>query len=238
MESVAPIPKDYYPLELEPLRKYYEIPGDDLILNGVLPDKPEIPLTSLKHNLDTLWNNGMQRLTLEFDQLRLNLMRDTQKQGKLEINRNLNLDRTILPYDTSRVVLQGGTENDYINASLIPGHMTNRNFISTHFPTEATEVRFWRMVWEQRISCMLLAANREEAVDFLRFLPQSGFPREIGPLSIKFRSAEEIGECIVCRGISVSLCRNPTQVREVILIEYSGWPVNEHSMLTIGLLGS
>ena len=88
----------------------------------------------------------MQGLGMEFDELHLNIMRDTQQQGKLAINSHLNVDTAILPYDTSRVVLQGGKENDYVNASLIPGHVTDINFIFTHFPTDMTELRFWRMV--------------------------------------------------------------------------------------------
>ena len=238
MKSVAPVHKDYYQHELEPTGKYYEIPSDNLILKRVSPDKPEIPLASLKQHLDTLWENEMRELGVEFDQLQLNLMRDTQEHGRREINSTLNIDRTTLPYDTSRVTLHGGIENDYINASLIPGLVTKRNFISTHFPTEGSLVRFWRMVWEQGISCVLLAATSEEVLGVRRHWPEWDSPRAMGPLSVRFVSEKESAECVVCRRVGISLCKNPSQARDVVLIEYSDWPVNEHSMLTIGLLES
>ena len=238
MKFVAPVHKDYYHLELEPTGKDYEIPSDVLIPKSVSPDEPEIPLASLKQHLDKLWENGMRELGVEFDLLQLNLMRDTQEHGRREINSTLNLDRTTLPYDTSRVTLHGGIQNDYINASLIPGLMTNRNFISTHFPTEGSLLRFWRMVWEQGIRCVLLAATSEEVLSVRRHWPDLDIPRTMGPLSVKFVSEKESGECVVCRRVRVGICKNPSQSREVLLIEYSGWPVNEHSMLTIGLLES
>ena len=187
MKSVARVHKDYYQLEPEQTGKYYEIPSDNMVEKRASPDKPEIPLASLKQHLDTLWKNGMRELGVEFDQLQLNLMRDTQEHGRREINSTLNIDRTTLPYDTSRVTLHGGIENDYINASLIPGLVTNKNFITTHFPTEGTLVRFWRMVWEQGISCVLLAATSEEVLGVRRHWPELGSLRTMG----------------------VSLCKNP-----------------------------
>ena len=238
MESVAPTHGDYYPLEVALSGKYYEIPSNDLIPKNVSPDKQEIPLASLKLHLDTLWNNGMQGLTQEFDQLQLNLLRDTQKQGKLKINQELNIDSTSLPYDTSRVMLHGGTENDYINASLIPGLVTNRNFIATPFPTHSSEVRFWRMVWEQRISCVLIAATGEEVSGVRGHFPRLDSPKAMGPLKLQFVSEQEVAECVVCRRVSICLSKNPSQAREVVFVEYRGWPVNEHSMLTVGLLES
>ena len=238
MASVAPGHKDYYPLEIEQSRHYYEIANEDNIPRNVSPDKPEIPISKLKQHMDTLWRNGMQGLGMEFDELHLNIMRDTQQQGKLAINSHFNVDTAILPYDTSRVVLQGGKENDYVNASLIPGHVTDLNFISTQFPTDTTELRFWRMVWEQRISCVVIAATRDEMIGVRAHWPVQDSPRVLGALRVKLISVEDRGRCVVCRRIEISLCKRSSQTREVLLIEYSGWPVNEHSMLTVGLLES
>jgi protein tyrosine phosphatase len=57
-----------------------------------------------------------------------------------------------------------GTENDYINASYIRDSSGTDKYIATQGPIddsetgrrESTVVDFWRMVWQEKIDCIVM----------------------------------------------------------------------------------
>ena len=96
-------------------------------------------------------------------------------------NHDKNRYTDILPYDHSRVVLAthyDGVDHqfaDYINASYIPGFQSPKDFIATQGPKgkyykqhgyrvtgEETEDDFWRMVWENNCSTIIMLAKTFE----------------------------------------------------------------------------
>ncbi|XP_063923947.1 receptor-type tyrosine-protein phosphatase alpha-like isoform X3 [Zophobas morio] len=78
-------------------------------------------------------------------------------------NINKNRDRSrIVPYDSNRVVLNPmdgvGTE-DYINASYIVGYDRPKAYIACQSPKFYTVKDFWRMIWQEDVSVIIMATE-------------------------------------------------------------------------------
>ncbi|EDV23316.1 uncharacterized protein TRIADDRAFT_27501 [Trichoplax adhaerens] len=82
-----------------------------------------------------------------------------------ESNQSKNRYSSVLPYDYSRVVLQEKDDipgSDYINASYIQGHKKENAYIACQgTPLEDTVNDFWRMIWEQNSSSIIMISNSE-----------------------------------------------------------------------------
>ncbi|CAF0878707.1 unnamed protein product [Adineta ricciae] len=77
-----------------------------------------------------------------------------------QINFYCNRYKDVLPYDQTRVILKTSLENDYINASyinmpIISTDTVNR-YIATQGPLPTTCEAFWRMVWEQQCTLIIM----------------------------------------------------------------------------------
>ncbi|KAF7690884.1 hypothetical protein HF521_011181 [Silurus meridionalis] len=77
------------------------------------------------------------------------------KVAKYPENRNRNRYRDVSPFDHSRVKL-GNTDNDYINASLVPVEEAQRSYILTQGPLRNTCGHFWLMIWEQKTKAVIM----------------------------------------------------------------------------------
>ena len=70
-----------------------------------------------------------------------------------------------IAYDHSRVVLQpvdGVPGSDYINGNYCDGYRKPNAYIATQGPLPETFADFWRMVWEQRSSTIVMLTRLEE----------------------------------------------------------------------------
>jgi protein tyrosine phosphatase len=53
----------------------------------------------------------------------------------------------------------GSKRGEYINASYIDGYQRSRAFIAAQGPLARTRSAFWRMVWEQRVTTIVMITN-------------------------------------------------------------------------------
>ncbi|KAH0553897.1 hypothetical protein KQX54_005628 [Cotesia glomerata] len=83
-------------------------------------------------------------------------------------NREKNQNQRCIPYDYNRVVLdtiEGQTDSDYINASYVDSLLKPNAYIVTQGPIETTVTEFWRMVWQERASCIVMLTK---TFDFIK----------------------------------------------------------------------
>jgi len=80
------------------------------------------------------------------------------KSASQSLNKPKNRYVNVLPSEQTRVVLNGSSESDYINANwitgLVPG--SEKQFIATQGPLPNTVGDFWLMVWNSRSSVVLM----------------------------------------------------------------------------------
>lgn len=75
-------------------------------------------------------------------------------------NINKNRYRDILPYDTTRVILENASTGDYVNANYVNMHIsgtdvTNR-YIATQGPLQSTTEDFWQMILEESCTHIIM----------------------------------------------------------------------------------
>ncbi|XP_072884665.1 tyrosine-protein phosphatase non-receptor type 18-like [Hemitrygon akajei] len=85
--------------------------------------------------------------------------------GRLKENAKKNRYKDILPYDQTRVPLTLLTEegySDYINANFIRGADGLPTYIATQGPLGTTIIDLWRMIWEFRVTIVIMACREVE----------------------------------------------------------------------------
>ncbi|XP_018083722.1 receptor-type tyrosine-protein phosphatase H isoform X2 [Xenopus laevis] len=98
----------------------------------------------------------------EYQQLSTVGTDQSKRAAELPENRNKNRFTNVLPYDHSRVKLNqidGNDTTDYINANYMPGFNSSKEFIASQGPMPNTSADFWRMVWENQVSTIVMLTN-------------------------------------------------------------------------------
>ncbi|XP_006864747.1 PREDICTED: tyrosine-protein phosphatase non-receptor type 3 isoform X2 [Chrysochloris asiatica] len=103
-------------------------------------------------------------LLIQFEQLYRKKPGLTISFAKLPQNLDKNRYKDVLPYDTTRVLLQGN--EDYINASYvnmeIPAANLMNKYIATQGPLPQTCAQFWQVVWDQKLSLIIMLTTLTE----------------------------------------------------------------------------
>jgi protein tyrosine phosphatase len=135
----------------------------------------------------------------------------------------------VLPNPNSRVVLFlkfGKANSDYINANYIRGFRgLPKSFIATQGPLAYTIADFWRMVWEQKATVIIMLTDliEKNKVKCEQYWPTSQGNTEIyQEIQVFTRKIENCGKYILTTLIVHHLERNVK--REVYHYWYKEWP--------------
>ncbi|XP_069911504.1 tyrosine-protein phosphatase non-receptor type 3 isoform X2 [Oryctolagus cuniculus] len=150
------------------VHKFAEIRSEDelsqLFPETIFPVCPEGAGT-LEGSMDLL-KKGLESGTvlIQFEQLYRKKPGLAITGAKLPPNVDKNRYKDVLPYDATRVLLQGS--EDYINASYVnmeipSAHLVNK-YIATQGPLPHTCAHFWQVVWDQKLSLIVMLTTLTE----------------------------------------------------------------------------
>ncbi|XP_057352444.1 receptor-type tyrosine-protein phosphatase H isoform X4 [Manis pentadactyla] len=142
-------------------------------------------------------------------------------------NSSKNRYRNVLPYDWSRVPLKplyGEPGSDYINASFVPSLWSSQEFIAAQGPLAQTVGDFWRLVWEQQSSTLIMLTNCMESgrVKCEHYWPLDAQPCTHGHLQVVLMG-EEVMENWTVRDLKLWHLQEQESL-SVRQFHYTTWP--------------
>ncbi|XP_048871237.1 receptor-type tyrosine-protein phosphatase H-like isoform X3 [Brienomyrus brachyistius] len=143
-------------------------------------------------------------------------------------NKAKNRFTNVLPYDSSRVKLttkNRDMNSDYINANYMPGYgNNNRQYIAAQGPLPNTVNDFWRMIWEQDVTGVVMVTNCNEGgkVKCEQYWPENSLPQTYGNLAVKVTSEHKDMDW-TRREFNVRNMKT-SEVRLVKHFHFTAWP--------------
>ncbi|XP_072269152.1 tyrosine-protein phosphatase non-receptor type 23 [Pyxicephalus adspersus] len=136
-----------------------------------------------------------------------------------------NRHQDIMPYDKNRIVLQSG-KDDYINASKIEDLSSYcPTIIATQAPLVGTASDFWLMIYEQKVSLivMLVSDLEIEKQKVVRYFPtERGQSVLHGHITLTLTS-HKVADTHVERVISLQY-KDQSLKRSIIHLQFTSWP--------------
>ncbi|XP_069051113.1 tyrosine-protein phosphatase non-receptor type 3 isoform X1 [Lepisosteus oculatus] len=198
-----------------------------------LPGDPILPPCThygetLEESMEQL-KRGLQSGTLliQFEQLYRKKPGMAMLCAKLPQNMEKNRYKDVLPYDTTRVVLEG-EEDDYINANHvnmeIPSAGIVNKYVASQGPLPHTCRHFWQAVWEQNsaIIVMLTTLTERGRTKCHQYWPDPQEVRDYGHLRVCCHS-EECNIAYVFRELTLTNTETGED-RSVTHLQYVAWP--------------
>nr|XP_044990607.1 receptor-type tyrosine-protein phosphatase S isoform X14 [Jaculus jaculus] len=142
----------------------------EALLEAVGCGNTEVPARSLYSYIQKLAQvepgEHVSGMELEFKRL-ANSKAHTSRfiSANLPCNKFKNRLVNIMPYESTRVCLQpirGVEGSDYINASFIDGYRQQKAYIATQGPLAETTEDFWRMLWENNSTIVVMLTKLRE----------------------------------------------------------------------------
>ncbi|XP_021783508.1 tyrosine-protein phosphatase non-receptor type 3 isoform X4 [Papio anubis] len=146
--------------------------------------------------------------------------------AKLPQNLDKNRYKDVLPYDTTRVLLKGN--EDYINASYvnmeIPAANLVNKYIAAQGPLPHTCAQFWQVVWDQKLSLIVMLTTLTERgrTKCHQYWPDPPDVMDYGSFHIQCQSED----CTIAY-VSREMLVTNTQTGEehtVTHLQYVAWP--------------
>ncbi|KAI7807000.1 putative tyrosine-protein phosphatase non-receptor type 23 [Triplophysa rosa] len=182
---------------------------------------------STVQSLERPGEGGLSELDARWKELQEQQEKDT-RQLSIAIARCYtmkNRHQDVMPYDCNRVILQSG-KDDYINASFIEDLSPYcPRLIATQAPLTSTAADFWLMVYEQKVSVivMLVSEQELEKQKVLRYFPtERGQQLAQGPITLTLTTQKSTPTHIE-RMIGLQY-RDQSLRRTVIHLQFTSWP--------------
>ncbi|PSN58003.1 hypothetical protein C0J52_08106 [Blattella germanica] len=146
-------------------------------------------------------------------------------------NKEKNQNQKSVPYDYNRVVLdslEDQPDSDYVNASYVDSLLKPNAYIVTQGPTENTVSDFWRMVWQEKASCIVMLTK---TFDFIKVMCMQYWPASKekdethGGISISVLKEEELANFHI-RTFLLSKKEEGSEVaeeRRILQFHYTEW---------------
>ncbi|PRP77053.1 receptor-type tyrosine-protein phosphatase S [Planoprotostelium fungivorum] len=150
-------------------------------------------------------------------------------------NKTKNRYSNVLPKEHTRVKLSpipGEECSDYINGNYIGGLLpgTEQEYIATQGPLQTTFQDFWRMVWEQSSSVIVMLTKEieDERLKCDRYWPEPDTPLVVGDFRIELLDVMEKEE-LTERTFSLTN-EQSDETRKVYQFQFTAWP--DHDLPT------
>uniref|UniRef100_A0A8C1T8A8 protein-tyrosine-phosphatase n=1 Tax=Cyprinus carpio TaxID=7962 RepID=A0A8C1T8A8_CYPCA len=186
---------------------------------------PPIPISELAEHTELLKANDNLKLSQEYESIDPG-QQFTWDHSNLEVNKPKNRYANVIAYDHSRVILapiEGITGSDYINSNYIDGYRKQNAYIATQGPLPETFGDFWRMVWEQRATTVVMMTRLEEKsrIKCDQYWPSRG-TETYGMIQVTLLDTIELATFCVR---TFSLHKNgSSEKREVRQFQFTAWP--------------
>ncbi|XP_058130911.1 receptor-type tyrosine-protein phosphatase C isoform X2 [Dasypus novemcinctus] len=151
------------------------------------------------------------------------------KDARKPFNQNKNRYVDILPYDYNRVTLSeinGDAGSNYINASYIDGFKEPRKYIAAQGPRDETVDDFWRMIWEQKATVIVMVTkceegNRNKCAEYWPSMEEG--TRDFGDVIVKISEHKRCPDYVIQK-FSITNKKEKATGREVTHIQFTSWP--------------
>uniref|UniRef100_A0A673JGT6 Receptor-type tyrosine-protein phosphatase F n=1 Tax=Sinocyclocheilus rhinocerous TaxID=307959 RepID=A0A673JGT6_9TELE len=188
-------------------------------------EHPPVSVCALADHIERLKANDGLRFSQEYESIDPS-QQFTWENSNLEVNKPKNRYANVIAYDHSRVVLtpiDGVPGSDYINGNYIDGYRKQNAYIATQGPLPETFSDFWRMVWEQRTSTIVMMTRLEEKsrVKCDQYWPSRG-TETYGMIQVSMLDTVELATYSVR---TFALYKNgSSEKREVRQFQFMAWP--------------
>ncbi|XP_022184512.1 receptor-type tyrosine-protein phosphatase kappa isoform X2 [Nilaparvata lugens] len=146
-------------------------------------------------------------------------------------NKEKNQNPKCIPYDYNRVVLdplEDVPDSDYVNASYVDSLLKPNAYIVAQGPTETTVNDFWKMIWQENASCIVMLTK---TFDFIKVMCMQYWPsakvksENYGDLNISVKKEEELANFHI-RTIRIIYKQGTEEEEERSLLQfhYTEWP--------------
>uniref|UniRef100_A0A672MBG1 Receptor-type tyrosine-protein phosphatase F n=1 Tax=Sinocyclocheilus grahami TaxID=75366 RepID=A0A672MBG1_SINGR len=188
-------------------------------------EHPPISVCALADHIERLKANDGLHFSQEYESVDPG-QQFTWENSNLEVNKPKNRYANVIAYDHSRVVLipiDGVPGSDYINGNYIDGYRKQNAYMATQGPLPETFSDFWRMVWEQRASTIVMMTRLEEKsrVKCDQYWPSRG-TETYGMIQVSMLDTVELATYSVR---TFALYKNgSSEKREVRQFQFMAWP--------------
>ncbi|XP_054716770.1 tyrosine-protein phosphatase 10D-like [Uloborus diversus] len=188
--------------------------------------KGKVSVEKFPEHVRVMMLDSQLKFSQEFEKLKHDSQQLPCTVAEMEENRAKNRWMNIFPFDHSRVkLLPLGDEpgSDFINANYIPGTSSLREYIATQGPLATTVDDFWRMIWEQSVSTIVMltqCVERGKSKCEEYWPPPTQGGAHYGDLLVRTISVSMLDSYVI-RIFRVQL---GTRGREVKQLHFTRWP--------------
>ncbi len=200
---------------------------------GQQPTPTLVKIEDLSDYIDVLKYKQNEKFQIEYESIEPN-QQFTWENSTKDYNRHKNRYANVIAYDHSRVVLAPLFDHhthailvgsDYINANFIDGYRKRNAYIATQGPLPSTYTDFWRMVWEQNTSIIVMMTKLEERnrLKCDQYWPNKGMENYGNLMQVSLVDTTELATYTIRTFILAHLGSNE-QKREIKHFQYTAWP--------------